>query len=699
MHGDMQIKIKNFINMNRHKYSSAMDMFTNGFDDFINLYEGVKLGNYLFKNNGDLSFSDVSGDWGLTELSYSNGSAVADFDNDGDLDIVVNNMVEEAFLFENTQKGNNYLRLELLGPDLNPFGLGAYISIYYDSGFQFYENKTVRGYLSTSTHIPHFGLGNNNVVDSLTVRWTDGRENKATNIAANQIVKISYQDSKPSRGPIRGKLSHEKSFMETKKRILPSFVHQENDLFEYQDELLLPHQFSKSGPFISVGDFNGDGLEDFHIGGAKGQPGELFQQTDSQFVKVGSSVLLEDNIYEDMGSTFFDADGDGDLDLYVVSGGSEYDEGHKLYQDRLYLNNGEGKLTKTSLPETLSSGSCVVSADFDQDGDNDLFVGGHILKSHYPHPPKSYILVNERGKFIDKTEEIAPEISRIGMVNSAVFADIKNGKNPELIIVGEWMPIKIFEYSGNMFHDISTTSSMDSTNGWWHKVAAHDLDNDGDNDLIVGNLGENYKFKASRKRPFQVFANDYDKNGTNDILLAYYHGNRLRPVRGKEILTRQLPIMQRMFPTYNDFAQTEMLDILAYLPPSSIHLKSYGFSSIIMINENGKFTPKKLPVHAQFSILNSLVVRDLNDDGIKDLIIGGNKFDVEVETTPADASTGFVLLGKGNFEYTVQMPYESGFFIPHNVKDIQLIENQEGWSVLVSANNDSLRIFEKRKQD
>jgi len=697
MHGDMQLKIKNFVDMNRHRFNSAMDMFTNGFDEFINLYDGIKLKNYLFKNNGDLTFSDVSDEWGFTDLSYSNGSAVADFDNDGDLDIVVNNMAEEAFLFENTQNKNNYIEIELNGPELNPFGLGAYISIYYDSGFQFYENKTVRGYLSTSTHIPHFGLGKIIRIDSLKVRWTDGQENILTDITANQTVTISYGESKTAIGPIFQNKIIDNTFKETtKNRISDSFVHNENDLLEYKDQMLLPHQFSKSGPFISVGDFTGDGLEDFFIGGAKGQSGRLYKQNNNNFKKVTSSVLVEDKNYEDMGSVFFDVDGDRDLDLYVVSGGSEYVEGHAMYKDRLYLNNGTGNFTKTNIPKTISSGSCVVSADYDQDGDNDLFIGGQVLKGQYPHPPKSYVFVNEGGKLVEKTEEIAPDISRIGMVNSAIFADIKNDNKPELIIVGEWMPSKVFEYSKNRFHDISLTCSLDSTHGWWNKVEGNDLDNDGDQDLIVGNVGENYKFKASSIHPFQVFANDYDRNGTNDILLAYYHGNSLRPVRGKEILNRQLPIMQKVFPTYNDFAMADMLDILVYLPQSSIHLNAYEFSSLILINEGGKFTRKKLPDYAQFSTLNSLVINDLNLDGIKDLIIGGNKFDVEVETTPADASPGSVLVGKGNFEYDVKMPYESGFFIPYNVKDIQLIEIGESWSVLVSANNDSLRIFEAR---
>lgn len=695
MHGDMQIKIMEFINRNRHRFNSSMDMFTHGFDEFINLYGGVKLRNYMFRNNGDLTFSDVSGQWGFTDLSFSNGSAVADFDNDGNLDIVVNNLGEEAFLFKNTLKNSNSLQVELTGPEKNPFGIGAYISIYYDGKFQFFENKTVRGYLSSSSTLPHFGLGESNIVDSIIVRWTDGRESTLLDIPANQTVKVRYADSRESTGPIFRKIPAKKVLKETTQSSLkPAFIHRENEYFEYKEQMLLPHQFSRSGPFISVGDINGDGLDDFHIGGANGQAGIIYIQRGNNFIRTSSPALVTDKEYEDMGSVFFDVDGDGDLDLYVVSGGAEYKEGDAMYQDRLYLNNGSGVFTKTGLPKTISSGSCVVAADFDQDGDEDLFVGGHVMGGLYPFAPKSYILVNEGGKLVDKTDEIAPEISRAGMVNSAVFADLNSDGRPELIIAGEWMPIRIFEYRDNRFHDISQSVLPGNTNGWWNKLLAADLDNDGDLDLIAGNLGENYKFKASPQRPLHVYANDYDRNGTNDIFLAYYHGDRLKPVRGKEILTQQLPFLSRLYPTYKEFAGADMDNILMAIPPSAIHLQAYLFSSVILINEGGQFKIKKLPNYTQFSALNGIIVTDINKDGIKDIIIGGNKFDVEVETTPADASPGFVLIGAGNMQFNVFIPYESGFTIPYNVKDLQAIRKGEQWAVLVSSNNDSLRVFE-----
>jgi len=698
MNADIQRKLSEFVNRNRQRFKNARDLLTNGFEEFINLYDAIKLKNCLFKNNGDLTFTDVSGEWGFYENSFSNGSAIADFDNDGDLDIVVNNLDDEAYLFENTQKGNNYLEVKLVGPELNPFGIGAYVSIYYNGQLQFFENKNVRGYLSSSTPIPHFGLGKIDHIDSLKVRWTDGKENKLTNVPVNQTIKVLYQKSSPGTGPILYLNSNNKAFKETTRQNLkPDFIHKENKFFEYGAQKLLPHQFSKSGPFISVGDFNGDGQEDFFVGGAKGQAGCLYRQQNDEFIRVPSPALNADKDYEDMGSVFFDVDGDNDLDLYVVSGGSEFGEGNVMYQDRLYINNGKGVFSKGPLPKTISSGSCVVANDFDKDGDQDLFVGGQVVPGWYPNPPESYIFINEGGNLTNKTGVIAPEISRVGMVNSAVFADLNNNDQTELIIVGEWMPIKVFEYSENKFQDISSAYSLDSTNGWWNRVIVNDLDNDGDQDMILGNLGENYKFKTNRKQPFQVFAKDFDRSGTNDIFLAYYHDNRLKPVRGLDVFREQLPVINRMFPTFESFANADMKDILGPGMENSLHLYAYEFSSIILINENGKLNRKKLPVEAQFSTLNGIVVYDYNQDGIKDLIIGGNKFDVEVETTPADASPGFILTGKGNFEYDAQMPYESGFFIPYNVKDIQLITGNNSHSILVSSDDDSLRIFKSFK--
>ena len=396
-----------------------------------------------------------------------------------------------------------------------------------------------------------------------------------------------------------------------------------------------------------------------------------------------------------MGASLFDADGDGDLDLYVVSGGSEFPEGSDKYHDRLYRNDGSGKFRARELIKTISSGSCVVPFDADGDGDLDLFRGGQVVAGVYPKDPMSYLLINERGTFIDKTKEMAPLISRAGMVNSAVVADLDGDGQHELILAGEWMPVRIFSNRDGKFDDVSGEWGLRQTEGWWNKIVADDLDLDGDIDLVVGNLGENYKFSATQEKPFQVYAKDFDNNGTNDIFLArYYKESRLVPIRGKQCSAQQMPVIDQKFPTYLSFAQSDLQQILGKDMEDALHYKAHIFSSVILVNENGKLVIQKLPVEAQLSTVNGIITRDFDGDGIKDILIGGNKFDVEVETTAADASPGILMRGTGNLNFKSLKPYESGFFIPYNVKDIQALETEGGLVILVSINNEAMRMFE-----
>ena len=690
--GDVQQKLASFVNSNRNKYQSPQEMLEKDFKGFINNYDPIKVKNYLFKNKGDLQFENVGDRWGFTETSFSNGAAIGDLDNDGDLDMVINNLDEEAFVYQNTSaERNNYVKVKLVGPAGNTDGIGAKVTIYYEGKIQYFENKTVRGYLSSNDPIVHFGLGKTSKIDSINVFWNDGLETAIEASPVNQLIKVRHDQAIRKNGMLKESVLFEES---TSDLLSSSFIHKENVFNEYKEQILLPHMFSRSGPFISTGDVNKDDEEDFYIGGAAGQAGSLYVQKNGKLVKKTGSVFEIDKSYEDMGSVLFDADQDGDNDLYVVSGGAEFPEGAAQYQDRLYLNDGSGNFVKVNLPKTKSSGSCVVPYDIDSDGDLDVFRGGQVVSGTYPKSPKNYLLINENGKFVDQTDRIAPGLSEVGMVNSAIWVDLNGDKKSELIVVGEWMPIRIYEYKESKLVNVSVEYGMENTEGWWNKVIADDLDGDGDQDLILGNLGENYKFKASKEKPFQVFAKDFDNNGTNDIFLArYVQDTLLVPIRGKECTSLQMPVIGQKFPTFLSFASSDLPSILGKDIENAIHYKAHLFSSVILTNENGKLIMKKLPVEAQLSAINGIIVRDFDADGKKDILLAGNKFDVEVETTPADASPGLFLKGMGNGEFKPLKSFESGFFVPYNVKDIQLIMVKDKWTVLVSVNNEGLRVF------
>lgn len=696
--GDAEAKLGLFVQKNRSKYKSAQDMLENGFKEFIGVYDSIKVINYLFHNKGNLRFENVSEQWGFHEPSFSNGAAVGDLDNDGDLDLVVNNIDDEAFVYENTSSSrNNFLKVKLNGPKLNTAGIGAKVTIYTGAQLQYFENKTVRGYLSSNEPLVHFGLGKDTKVDSLLVNWNDGKISRLAPVNANQLVQINYSEALPA--PRNGATPVVLFSESTSSALNAPFVHRENDVNEYKEQVLLPHMFSRSGPFISTGDVDKDGEEDFFIGGAAGQEGVLYLQKGGKLVKQVNEAMSADKKFEDMGSALLDTDKDGDLDLYVVSGGSEFEEGSAMYQDRLYLNDGTGKFTKGTLPKTVSSGSCVAPYDIDGDGDLDIFRGGQVVAGTYPRSPRSYVLMNENGEFTDRTLAIAPGLYEAGMVNSAVWVNLQNDATTELVIAGEWMPIRIFEFNNGKLGDVTSESGLEKTEGWWSKVIADDLDGDGDQDLIAGNIGENYKFKASVEKPFQVYAKDFDGNGTNDIFLArYYQDSLLVPIRGKECTSQQMPVINKKFPTYLSFAESDLPAILGRDMENAMHYKAHVFSSVILVNDNGRLLMKKLPVEAQLSAINGIIVDDFDGDGTKDILLAGNKFDSEVETTPADASPGLLMKGLGNLEFKCLKPFESGFFVPYNVKDIRPIKIQDQWSVLVASNNDRLRIFKNRRR-
>ncbi len=668
----------------------------------INLFQTNQISNYLFHNNQDLSFTNQAKEWGLDEKSFSNGAALGDLDNDGDLDIVINNVDGEAFIYRNRAENlnHNYIKIKLQGPEHNRNGLGAKIKLTYGEQVQYHDFKTVRGYLSSMEPIVHFGLGSVTNIDKIEVIWPDGKCNVLTESSSNQTLVVSYQEAL-----LKGKkeVGHEPLLTDITERSLQvPYKHQENQFDDYRIQVLLPHKLSQLGPCMAVGDVNGDDLEDFFVGGAHQQVGQIYIQTnEQQFKPMNTTAFDTEQQLEDTGATFFDADNDGDLDLYVVSGGNEFQPNSHFFQDRLYLNDGLGKFQLSDqLPEIRSSGSCVKPFDFDADGDLDLFVGGRLIPFHYPQAPRSYLLENRAGQFVDVTTEIAPDLAEVGMVTDALWHDLEQDGKAELMLVGEWMPITIFQWQGSQYKDETNRFSLDQTQGWWNTIEMADLDQDGDQDFILGNLGLNYKFKASAEKPFTIFADDFDLNGTNDIFLAKYNDDRMVPIRGKECSSQQLPSLNKKFDTFKEFAKADIHQILDGKTKKALRYEAKEFRSLILENNAGNLTIKALPIEAQFSTVNGIWVHDLNGDQTQDILIAGNRFEAEVETTRADSSPGTLFLqAQESGNWTKSSIAESGFFVPYNVKMIRPIQlGQDGpLGILVGVNDGELLLYQLDK--
>ena len=662
----------------------------------IDMFNSVPLRNYLYDDAGEIAYRNSAAGWGLSEKSFSNGAAYGDLDNDGDLDLVVNNLEEEAFLYENKTGNEGSLRIRLSGPAGNAFGIGAKITLEQEDGAQFQQLKTVRGYLSSVEPIAHFGTGDLGAVKRIRVLWPDGQESVVKEPANGQVITVDYKSAGARMSP---PVPVSPLFTDvTASAFAETFIYEENEFDDYRSQVLLPHAHSKSGPAIAVGDVDGDGLEDFYVGGAKRIAGTLFHQVaDGEFAILPAGFAAADAGSEDTAAEFFDADGDGDLDLYVVSGGSEFPEGSKKFQDRLYLNDGKGGFTKSAgLPAITSSGGCVVPHDMDGDGDLDLFVGGRVVPARYPAAPQSYLLENEGGTFRDATSTLAPELSRIGMVTSAAWSDVNADGSAELIVVGEWMPVTVFSKASGSYRNITAELELDQTNGWWNKAVAADLDGDGDEDFVLGNLGLNYKFSASAKKPFYVFASDFDQNGSNDIFLAKENGKELVPIRGRECSSQQVPGIADKFPTYNAFAAAELSEIIDLEKPDAIRYEVREFANSWLENRDGKLVLHQLPLESQFSVINGVIADDFDGDGKTDLLTAGNKYEVEIETTRADAGMGNVFLGTDSSAgFRDVGPLASGVFLPENVKGLYGIRLGKSGrrGVLVGTNEGPLRLL------
>ncbi len=665
--------------------------------EFVNLAPKDKMANYIYRNNGDLTFTNKIVDWGMEEPTLSNGAAYADLDLDGDLDLVINNIDDEVSLYRNNASerdiGNSISFKMETGKGNHPYG--TKVSLFRnDSLWQMIELSNGRGYLSKSEDKIHFGVGAKNIIEKVVVDWLDGGQTILSNLEANKTHLIS-QTNRESANSLVSKKSNQIFSDVSEDLHLNNVAHKENEYDDYAKEILLPHKMSQFGPFIASGDINGDKREDFFVGGAAGSPGRLFLQNKTgTFDEVRSGPWIADASSEDMGIAFLDYDNDGDLDIFVASGGNEFDPSDPLLQDRLYENLGNLRFTRTKgiLPNYLISSSCVEISDFDKDGDLDLFVGGRLVPGKYPHPASSIVLENSNGKFVNATKTAAPDLENLGMVTSAKWVDINKDGLDDLVVVGEWMPVTLFIQSQDNVFRMEIPKGLEQSTGWFYSVNTEDMDNDGDQDIVVGNLGLNYKYKASATEPFEVHSMDFDENGSVDIVLSYYEHGELYPVRGRSCSSQQIPEISEKFPTFEDFGISNLRDVYGKNLDKALNLKAQTFASLYIENiGDNTFKVKPLPNLAQVSSINDILIRDFDEDGHKDLLLAGNLFTSEIETTRNDAGIGLLLLGDGSGNFAPQSVGQSGFYAPLDVKNMHFLKGVNQELILIANNNDRLQ--------
>ncbi len=682
----------------------------------------VKLKNYAFHNNRDLTFSNVSDAWGIAEPSFSNGAAYADFDNDGDLDYIVNNINGVASVYKNNlretnKSSSNFLNVVFVGEDKNINGLGAFIDIYYDHGkHQFWENTPYRGYLSTVEDIAHFGLGTILTIDSVVISWPNRKKQLLQNVKANQSLSVNIKNALLPYSFNIDKVDTGALFTNVTEAADIHYIQKEKDFIDFNIQKLLPHKFSEFGPGMAAGDINGDGIDDIITGGSLYHSGQKFiQQKNGKFIQTAIETIkdsLSKNV-EDEGVLLFDADGDGDLDLYIASGSYEWEHNSLNYQDRFFINDGKGNYTADSsaLPKNFTSKFCVRAIDYDKDGDLDLFVSGRVDPWNYPKPVSSFILRNDTKngiiKFTDVTSTVAKDLLNIGLVCDAVFTDFNNDGWTDLVLAGEWMPVTFLKNDKGVFKNVTPETGVGNEIGWWNTIAAGDFDNDGDIDYIVGNTGLNTFYKASSKYPVSIYSKDFNNDGKYDAITSVYLQDNSRdknlkefPAFSRDELIRQMISMRRQYNNYKSYAVATMDSLLSPTDrQGALVYHANNIASCYLRNEgNGKFSIQNLPLQAQLSPLSGMCVTDFDGDGNLDVIINGNDYGTEVTTGRYDALNGLMLKGDGKGNFVSQTMLQSGIYIPGNGKSLVQLQNNGGNLLIAAAENKGpLRLFKLKK--
>jgi hypothetical protein len=706
--------LKDYTNMDFQKYTvnnMVQEANTNNHPvDVVALIQkmpSTKLNNYIFQNTDGIHFTDVSAAWGLDRKAISNAAAYADLDNDGDYDLVVNNLNDEVSIIQNHQEKiqkNNYIKIKLVGKKPNTQGLGAKVYVRLDKGELIHEAYFTRGYQSSVEPLLTVGVGKSAVIPEIKVYWSDSTVSSVTNVQPNQLVTIEQERSSAKENQKR---VIQQSLLTPRTREAGlDFRHVENDFIDFKFQRLVPYQLSRLGGKLSVADVNNDGNDDVFFEAAHGNERKLFLgHDDGSLTEASSPAWDTDRYYEDTGSVFFDADKDGNLDLYVVSGGNEFELGNPLYQDRLYKGDGKGGFVRVenAIPKEGISGGCVTTADIDLDGDQDLFIGGRLVPTLYPAIPKSTILRNDTNngqiKFTDVTKEMNESLLKGGMITDALWADVNHDTWPDLVVAGEWMPVRIFRNEkGKSFTDITAASGLEGTEGWWSALAQEDVDKDGDIDFLLGNAGLNLQLHASATEPVQLYAQDMNNDGEIDPILCYYVQGKSYPLASRDELLDQVTPLRKKFIRYADYANATIGTVLGEDMLSKAHVyKAVTLQSSWLENDGtGKFTLKALPSVAQWSSVQGFVQDDFDGDGAPEVLAAGNFFPYRVQLGKCDASTGVLL----KFEKGSAAVYRPGdpLWLTGDIRDIAVMRfKNASRKIVVSRNDDFASVFEYGK--